>query len=288
MNLENNYMSMLMERIEQTFQCWEIIGEISKKDIYSFLDDTSSTASALELTEVSNIAGEIIAHLDIEDRRLWKAEEWNDLLTPFTSIITNKYAKQTEKVASSLDNSLKEVATTIEPQVPDHSRKVSDVSDAEGSQESNKNRATDDTDKQEILKDCKLQVIVVDDDPLIRTVLERGFSDWHIKDSVATNVKTFSDGYSLLQSNWYSPDDYYVVLIDGVMPQMDGTELLIELRNQYPEDKVLIVMLSSRDDERSIIHALEQGADDYFLKPFYLEEVVARINRLVRRVFFKQ
>lgn len=76
-----------------------------------------------------------------------------------------------------------------------------------------------------------------------------------------------------------------MILLDGVMPKMDGLEVLNHVRSYYPHENIVISMLTSRNNESDIVHALKSGADDYIIKPFYAQEIVARVQRLTMRMF---
>src|SRR5699024_12715032 len=99
-------------------------------------------------------------------------------------------------------------------------------------------------------------------------------------------VHTYADGVAFLNSNWYKPGEKYIILLDGIMPEMDGREVLARIRNSFPAEDIVISMLSARTCETSIVQALEQGADDYMLKPFKIPEVLSRVKRLVERMLF--
>jgi DNA-binding response OmpR family regulator len=72
-----------------------------------------------------------------------------------------------------------------------------------------------------------------------------------------------------------------IVLLDLAMPDLDGLEVLRRLRGAG--DQVPVCILSARDDVEDRVRGLEAGADDYVVKPFALEEVVARVHALLRR-----
>jgi len=130
----------------------------------------------------------------------------------------------------------------------------------------------------------KLHIIIVDDDRLIRTILMRSFAQWKPANDIEVLVHTYKDGTELLEADWYKPSDHYIILLDGIMPKMNGIEVLERLRAQYNDKNIVISMLSARSGEANIVHALEKGADDYMLKPFKVPEVLARIGRLARRM----
>src|SRR5919198_433400 len=116
-------------------------------------------------------------------------------------------------------------------------------------------------------------VLVVDDDRAIRTALERalrleGFA-----------VETAEGGRRALELISHRRPS--VVLLDVVMPDVTGVEVARRLRGDGVE--IPICMLSARDEVADRVAGLEAGADDYIIKPFALEEVVARLHALLRR-----
>lgn len=129
-----------------------------------------------------------------------------------------------------------------------------------------------------------LNIIIVDDDSLVRKLVSRQFSGWK-PDDFDIYIKEYTDGASFVESDWYKPDENYMILLDGVMPKMDGLEVLNYVRSQYPHENIVISMLTSRNNESDIVLALKSGADDYILKPFYAQEIVARVQRLTMRMF---
>ncbi|MGE6369365.1 diguanylate cyclase [Planococcus kocurii] len=129
-----------------------------------------------------------------------------------------------------------------------------------------------------------LNIIIVDDDSLVRRLVSKQFSTWK-PDDFDLYIKEFADGVSFIESEWYTPDENYMILLDGVMPKMDGLEVLNHVRSQYPNENIVISMLTSRTNESDIVLALKSGADDYIVKPFYAQEIVARVQRLTMRMF---
>ncbi|OKL36881.1 diguanylate cyclase [Domibacillus mangrovi] len=134
------------------------------------------------------------------------------------------------------------------------------------------------------VKKC-ITIIVVDDVFIIRNIMTNHFATWHPSDKYDIKVIAYSDGLSFMNSNWYTPDGKYIILLDGMMPKMDGIEVLKKLRENYSSSNVIVSMLTSRTSEEYVLHALESGADDYIVKPFDIREVSARILRLINRVF---
>ncbi len=118
----------------------------------------------------------------------------------------------------------------------------------------------------------KGHVLVVDDDLALAEMLtivltQEGFEPTHVADGAAA-VAAFRDT---------RPD---LVLLDVMLPGMDGFEVCRRLR---AESGVPIVMLTARTDTVDIVVGLESGADDYIVKPFKPQELVARIRARLRR-----
>lgn len=117
--------------------------------------------------------------------------------------------------------------------------------------------------------------LVVEDDRLIakllRFVLERdGF-----------RVRHASDGRAAQQMiGEIEPPD--VVLLDIMLPYVDGFELIGLIRAREGWQRTPVLMLSSKGSERDIARALDAGADDYMVKPFKPDELKARLRRLMR------
>ncbi len=116
-------------------------------------------------------------------------------------------------------------------------------------------------------------ILVVDDDPKIRSVLSRGLR------FEGYTVQVAEDGATALQVARTDPPD--LVLLDVMLPGMDGLELCARLRRGL---SVPILMLTARDAVPDRIAGLDSGADDYLVKPFDFDELLARIRALLRRV----
>jgi len=114
-------------------------------------------------------------------------------------------------------------------------------------------------------------VLVIDDEPPIRRLLRTTLA---AQDYRVIEAADGREGLSLLRHE--KPD---VLLVDLGLPDIDGLELIRMIRAESP---VPIVVLSSRDDERGKVEALDLGADDYVTKPFGMEELVARLRTALR------
>ena len=118
----------------------------------------------------------------------------------------------------------------------------------------------------------KPKILIVDDESQIRRVLR------HILGAHQYVVRTAEDGDAALDAaREWMPD---LVLTDLQMPGMDGLELCRRLR---AASDIPIVVLSVRNEEDTIVEALDAGADDYVTKPFGTNELLARIRSTLRR-----
>ncbi|REB07873.1 diguanylate cyclase [Sporosarcina sp. BI001-red] len=139
-------------------------------------------------------------------------------------------------------------------------------------------------DKNQVEVKRKLQVIIIDDDLLIRTMLEEELSGWSLPD-IELSVKLFEDGVSFLAADWYDPDTNFIILLDGIMPGMDGLEVLERLKRRPDTNNILVSMMTARTSDQDIKSALWLGADDYMMKPFQKNEILSRIQNLSSRLF---
>ncbi len=117
------------------------------------------------------------------------------------------------------------------------------------------------------------RVLVVDDEAAIREALERALR----LDGFAVDLA--DGGTAALERLAAEPPD--VVVLDVVMPDLDGIEVTRRLRGEG--SRVPICVLSARDEVADRVAGLRAGADDYLVKPFALEELTARLHALLRR-----
>ena len=118
-----------------------------------------------------------------------------------------------------------------------------------------------------------MQILVVDDEPAVRTALGRALRlDGY-------DVEAAADGNEALETLTSASHD--AVLLDVLMPGLDGIEVCRALRRRG--DHTPILMLTARDAVADRVAGLDAGADDYLVKPFHLEELLARVRALLRR-----
>ena len=117
------------------------------------------------------------------------------------------------------------------------------------------------------------RILVVEDESEIANYLRRGLS------FEGFVVETAADGQAALVAVRERPPD--VIVLDIMLPKIDGFEVARRIRTA---SDVPIIMLTARDAVPDRVHGLEAGADDYLVKPFAFEELLARIKAQLRRV----
>jgi DNA-binding response OmpR family regulator len=115
-------------------------------------------------------------------------------------------------------------------------------------------------------------VLVVDDDPTVSDVVARYL------DHAGFAVAVVADGRVALDKALADPPD--LVVLDLMLPGLDGLEVFRQLRAQVP---VPVIMLTAKGDEADRLVGLELGADDYVTKPFSPRELVLRVQSVLRR-----
>src|ERR1700744_1134815 len=117
------------------------------------------------------------------------------------------------------------------------------------------------------------QILVVDDEPAVRSALERALR------LESYDVQLAADGEEALDRLAERPAD--AVILDVMMPGVDGLEVCRRMR--AAGDKTPVLMLTARDAIDDRVLGLDVGADDYLVKPFALRELQARLRALLRR-----
>jgi len=118
-------------------------------------------------------------------------------------------------------------------------------------------------------------VLVVEDDPitlkiLCATIEKHGFS--------AIKATNGNDAFLSLKKH-----NIHAVILDLNLPDMNGIEVLKQIRNHPIFNSIAIIIVTENDDKLEAILGLEIGADDYITKPFHQRELIARLNAVLRR-----
>lgn len=123
-----------------------------------------------------------------------------------------------------------------------------------------------------------MRVLIIEDySPIRKSIAERLTEDGYTVDSSATGDEGL----------WYAENhDYDVILLDIMLPEVDGLTILRKLRAR--ENQVPIIIMSARDAVDCRIEGLDMGADDYLVKPFSLDELMARVRTQIRKSYGKK
>ncbi|MBP2002508.1 DNA-binding response OmpR family regulator [Paenibacillus shirakamiensis] len=121
-----------------------------------------------------------------------------------------------------------------------------------------------------------IRILLVDDEPHILQFLELGLS------SEGFEIKTAPDGASAVEiAPLFKP---HVIILDVMMPEMDGFEAIARLKENLSYGAG-IIMLTAKDEVENRVRGLTLGADDYMIKPFSFDELLARIQARLRNQF---
>ena len=116
-------------------------------------------------------------------------------------------------------------------------------------------------------------MLIIDDDEINRGILDNIFSPFY-------RIEEAENGRIGLNRILEKPEEYSAVLLDVVMPEMDGLEACNKIREF---SNVPIILLTAKTDDMDVLMGFENGADDYLTKPFNILELKARVRALLRR-----
>ncbi len=115
----------------------------------------------------------------------------------------------------------------------------------------------------------------VDDDSTIREI------EVYTLEQTGFEARGFADGISMLEA--LKADIPELIILDIMMPEMDGLEVLKKLRSESAYKNIPVIMATAKGTEMDKIGGLNSGADDYLVKPFGVMEMVARVKAVLRR-----
>lgn len=118
-----------------------------------------------------------------------------------------------------------------------------------------------------------MRILVVEDEHKIANSIKKGLEQEHFAVDVAY---TGTDGYDLAAS-----EEYDLLILDRLLPGVDGVEICKNLRNKQIHTPILILTAKGQISDK--VEGLNAGADDYLTKPFAFEELLARVKALTRR-----
>lgn len=118
-----------------------------------------------------------------------------------------------------------------------------------------------------------MKILIVEDEKKVAAFIKKGLEEEYY------TVDTAPDGLQGLELALH--DEYDLIILDIMLPRMDGISLLKELRAEHIQTPVM--MLTAKDTLEDKVEGLDSGADDYLTKPFAFEELLARVRALLRR-----
>lgn len=118
-----------------------------------------------------------------------------------------------------------------------------------------------------------MKILIVEDEKKVAAFIKKGLEEEYY------TVDTAPDGLQGLELALH--DEYDLIILDIMLPRMDGISLLKELRAEHIQTPVM--MLTAKDTLENKVEGLDSGADDYLTKPFAFEELLARVRALLRR-----
>jgi DNA-binding response OmpR family regulator len=128
----------------------------------------------------------------------------------------------------------------------------------------------------------KLFISIIDNDQMVQSLLVRILHSMDIE-HYEINIETYDDGVQFFESNTLDEEGEHLLILDGVMPIMDGIEILQKVRCNRSKH-VYVLMLSGRKSQSEIEKALKLGADDYVTKPFSIKELQSRVLQIIQRM----
>jgi len=128
-----------------------------------------------------------------------------------------------------------------------------------------------------------LHVSLIDDDVIIRTMITKILQSMEFE-FVDLDICSFENGVKFFESGRHEISGLHFLVLDGVMPVMDGTEVLQRVKSGRKRKQFHVLMLTGRKNEQDIARSLKLGADDYVTKPFSIQDLQARIYSFIQRI----
>ena len=124
------------------------------------------------------------------------------------------------------------------------------------------------------MNNCDKKILIVDDEELNRELLTV------MLEHEGYNIKTASDGESALKSVMLDPPD--LILLDVMMPNMDGNEVVNTLKGDLNTKSIPVIMVTALDNKEAKLAALKSGAEDFLTKPVDRAELLLRVRNMLR------
>lgn len=118
-----------------------------------------------------------------------------------------------------------------------------------------------------------MNILIVEDEPHVISILKRGLTEEGFETSVAPDA--------FIALDMVAAHSFALIILDIMLPGLNGLELCKQLKKSHPQTPV--IMLTALGSTENIVTGLDNGADDYLVKPFKIAELSARIRMLLRR-----
>ncbi len=118
---------------------------------------------------------------------------------------------------------------------------------------------------------CRDTVLIAEDDPVFRRILQRCLQSWNYQVRACENGL---DAWNVLQQQ-HAPQ---MAILDWMMPGMNGIEMCRRIRTRQQDPYRYVLLLTAKDDKHDVVQGLDAGADDYLTKPFDVDELHARVR----------
>ncbi|MCH8927738.1 MAG: response regulator [Candidatus Marinimicrobia bacterium] len=121
-----------------------------------------------------------------------------------------------------------------------------------------------------------IKLLAIDDDPIIRTLIKKTFSN------LGFEVLTASDGFEGIHATITQKPA--LILLDIMMPIVDGLEVLKRIKEVPEVSKIPIIMFTAVAESKMVIESSKLGADDYIIKPFQSSILITKVRDLLQKV----
>lgn len=121
-----------------------------------------------------------------------------------------------------------------------------------------------------------IKLLAIDDDPIIRTLIKKTFSN------LGFEVLTASDGFEGIHATMTQKPA--LILLDIMMPIVDGLEVLKRIKEVPEVSKIPIIMFTAVAESKMIVESSKLGADDYIIKPFQSSVLITKVRDLLQKV----
>lgn len=129
-----------------------------------------------------------------------------------------------------------------------------------------------------------IKVSIVEEDSIFQHVLRKTIESMEVP-LFQLEIKSFTDGYEFLQSDWFASSHTHIIIMNDILPRKNGLEVLHAIRKLPNNKKFIIFMMTKKKPEEDMIYAYESGVDEYLVKPFNLRLFKAQMKRKLDRLW---